>query len=140
MRRNGAVVRLAEPTPSGSAGRPAGRTTSQLGSGGPAGQLGRPNHRALVRPAESAGRHDRRAEPPEPNRPSRTTAEGTTGSFRPAVIREHTWRSPGRHVFGRYEDSVIRAQLKPWTVQAVHSPLCAHILAHTTTQHSIQAP
>ena len=38
----------------------------------------------MVRPAESAGRHHCRAEPPEPNRPSRTTAEGTTGSFRPA--------------------------------------------------------
>ena len=37
-----------------------------------------------VRPAESAGRHRRRAEPPEPNWPSRTAAKGTAGSFRPA--------------------------------------------------------
>ena len=57
-RHHRAVVRPAES---------AGRTTSRLGSGGP------------------AGRHHRRAEPPETNRPSRTTAEGTTGSFRPAL-------------------------------------------------------
>ena len=37
-----------------------------------------------VRPAESAGRHCRRAEPPEPNRPSRTAAEGTAYSFIPS--------------------------------------------------------
>ena len=58
--------------------RPAGR----VGSGGPAGRR-RPKCRPAVRPAESAGRHRRRAEPPEANRPSRTAAEGTAGSFRP---------------------------------------------------------
>ena len=94
--------------PGGSAGRPAGRTTGQVGSGGPAGRLGRPNCRPVVRPAESAGRHRRRAEPPEPNRPSRTAAEGTAGSFRPtrggrgqctvslARVESPPCRGPGR--------------------------------------------
>ena len=79
VRRNGPAVRPAGLPGGGSAGRTAGR----VGSGGPAGRLGRPKCRPAVRPAESAGRHRRRAEPPEPNRPSRTAAEGTAGSFRP---------------------------------------------------------
>ena len=49
------------PTPpgGGSAGRPAGRTAGLVGTGGSAGrpaEIGRPNRRAEVRPAESAGR------------------------------------------------------------------------------------
>ena len=55
---------------------------------------GRPKCRPAVRPAESAGRHRRRrAEPPEPNRPSRTAAEGTAGSFRPTLAHHHCKRS-----------------------------------------------
>ena len=38
----------------------------------------------LVPGGGSADRHRRRAEPPEPNWPSRPAAEGTAGSFRPA--------------------------------------------------------
>ena len=50
--------------------------TAYFGGGG-----GRRNVPA-VRPAKSAGGHRRRAKPPEPNRPSRTAAEGAAGSFR----------------------------------------------------------
>ena len=70
-RRNGPALRPAE-----SAGRTAGRWFGW--------RIGRPECRPAVRPAESASRHRRRAEPPEPNRPSRSAAEGTAGSFRPA--------------------------------------------------------
>ena len=46
-----------------------GRPTGRLGSGGPAGRLGRPNHRALVRPADTTAEPNHRnltgrAEPP----------------------------------------------------------------------------
>ena len=55
---------------------------------------------ASERPGGSAGRHHRRAGPPEPNRLSRTTAEGTTGSFQPqstAVIPYlHTCEMPAQ--------------------------------------------
>ena len=50
-----------------------------------------------------AGRHHRRAEPPEPNQPSQTNAEGTTGSFRPTTALPpghygHPQSPPARHV------------------------------------------
>ena len=53
------------------------------------GMLGGGGGDASERPGGLAGRHRRRAEPLEPNRPRRTAAEGTAGSFRPAVSPKH---------------------------------------------------
>ena len=55
------------------------------------GRISRPKLRAVFRPAEVpgsavAGRDRRRADLPEPDRPGRSSAEGSVGWFRPAAV------------------------------------------------------